>query len=322
MRVGLIVSLAAHGAILLWSVVAWPDAESFAARPIEALPVELVTIGEVTDISRGSPTAEVEPEPEPDRETVESEAEADQAGETETPSDSPAERENPSEAESAAPEPAAEPEAPDTEAAEAEAEAEPEPVPAPEQQAEAQAEPEPAPEQEQETEPQPTPTTNVVPRSKPNPPPQRSQPNQATASRSQESFDADRISSLLNKVEPSGGGTGQSQASAGIRSGGTDARMTMTELDALRSQIQQCWNPPIGARGADDLLVRVEMRLNPDGSVVGSPEVLNSSANPFFQAAADSARRAVLRCQPYNLPAEKYETWRQVRVTFDPRDLF
>ncbi|WP_018700412.1 TonB C-terminal domain-containing protein [Amorphus coralli] len=322
MRVGLIVSVAGHGAILLWSVIAWPDAESFAAKPIEALPIELVTIGEVTDISMGSPTAPVEPEPKPEVESVESESEAESAGETETPADSPAERENPSTAESAAPLPSEEPEAPAEEAAEPEAESEPEPEPAPQEEVQPEPEPEPQPEPEQQAEAEPTPSTDVVPRARPTPPPRRQQPTQSAASQSNESFDADRISALLNKVEPSGGGSGASQASAGIRSDGTNAAMTMTELDALRAQIQRCWNPPIGAQGAEDLIVTVQMALNQNGTVSGSPTITNSSSNPFFQAAADSARRAVLRCQPYNLPLEKYDTWREVRVTFDPRDLF
>ncbi len=79
---------------------------------------------------------------------------------------------------------------------------------------------------------------------------------------------------------------------------------------------------PVGAQGAEDLIVTVQMQLNENGTVSGSPEVTNSGSSPFFQAAADSARRAVLRCQPYNLPLEKYDTLREVRVTFDPRDLF
>ena len=33
------------------------------------------------------------------------------------------------------------------------------------------------------------------------------------------------------------------------------------------------------------------------------------------------SRRAVLRCQPYQLPPEKYEAWREINVNFDPREL-
>jgi hypothetical protein len=49
--------------------------------------------------------------------------------------------------------------------------------------------------------------------------------------------------------------------------------------------------------------------------------VMNSSANPTFGIAAESARRAVLRCAPYSLPAEKYDAWREVIINFDPREL-
>jgi hypothetical protein len=30
----------------------------------------------------------------------------------------------------------------------------------------------------------------------------------------------------------------------------------------------------------------------------------------------------VLSCAPYNLPADKYDTWQDVKVNFDPQDLF
>ena len=37
--------------------------------------------------------------------------------------------------------------------------------------------------------------------------------------------------------------------------------------------------------------------------------------------APESALRAVRQCAPYNLPAEKYDAWKQVKVTFDPREM-
>jgi colicin import membrane protein len=32
--------------------------------------------------------------------------------------------------------------------------------------------------------------------------------------------------------------------------------------------------------------------------------------------------RAVRRCAPYNLSAEKYDSWQEIVVTFDPREMF
>jgi hypothetical protein len=52
--------------------------------------------------------------------------------------------------------------------------------------------------------------------------------------------------------------------------------------------------------------------------VTGGPEVLNSMPHPAFAAAAQSAVRAVLACQPYDfLPIEKYDAWKDVILNFD-----
>ena len=47
-----------------------------------------------------------------------------------------------------------------------------------------------------------------------------------------------------------------------------------------------------------------------------------SGSSPFFQAAADSAVRAVFQCQPYELPSEKYALWRDMILNFDPSDMY
>lgn len=98
--------------------------------------------------------------------------------------------------------------------------------------------------------------------------------------------------------------------------------MTIAEIDALRQQIHRCWNPPVGARDADELVVQVRVLLNADGSVEAIPDAEAQGFGPFYDAVADSARRAVLSCQPYDLTASKYEFWRDLRVTLDARELF
>jgi colicin import membrane protein len=102
----------------------------------------------------------------------------------------------------------------------------------------------------------------------------------------------------------------------------TAAALSQSEIDALRAQIQACWNPPAGAMDARDIVVRVRLNLNQDGSVAAVPRVTNTGANSLFQIAAESAVRAIQRCQPYRLPIAKYEVWRDVEVTFDPREMY
>jgi colicin import membrane protein len=98
--------------------------------------------------------------------------------------------------------------------------------------------------------------------------------------------------------------------------------LSQSEIDALRAQLMTCWNPPVGVADAKDLVVIVRFALNRDGSVSGEPTVVNRDANALFQVAAESATRAVRRCQPFRLPASKYEAWRDVEVKFDPNDMF
>ncbi|MBV6658991.1 MAG: cell envelope integrity protein TolA, partial [Devosiaceae bacterium] len=135
-------------------------------------------------------------------------------------------------------------------------------------------------------------------------------------------FNADEIAALINRDENQGGGgaTDQAPATRGLASG-QDARLSESEMDALRRQIARCWNPPVGAVGAADLVVRVQMDLAENGSLRSRAQVINSSGNPSFQAAADSALRAVRRCAPYSLPFEKYAAWQNVIVNFDPREM-
>ncbi|KZL13763.1 hypothetical protein PsAD37_05154 [Pseudovibrio sp. Ad37] len=93
--------------------------------------------------------------------------------------------------------------------------------------------------------------------------------------------------------------------------------LTSDELAVFRDQIAGCWIPPHGSDG----VVRLQFDLSRSGELVGTPQVLSSGKSPEYKAAATSAVRAVARCAPYSLPAEKYETWKTVTLNFDLRDM-
>lgn len=101
--------------------------------------------------------------------------------------------------------------------------------------------------------------------------------------------------------------------------------LAMSEIDAIRQQFMKCWNVPAGARDAHNLSVLLEVRLNSDGSVMDVELAQDSGryySDTFFRAAADSAIRAVKMCSPLkNLPADKYDTWKYLELSFDPRDM-
>jgi hypothetical protein len=142
-------------------------------------------------------------------------------------------------------------------------------------------------------------------------------------------FNTDRIAALLNKIpdaanEPSPVLPSYEAPAKKVRgqSNGTQTTMSVNEIDALRSRIAQCWSPPPGGLGAGEIVVKLRLRLNEDGTLVGYPTVANNGSSPFFQAAADSAVRAVYQCQPYSLPSDKYALWRDMILNFDPSEMY
>jgi outer membrane biosynthesis protein TonB len=103
------------------------------------------------------------------------------------------------------------------------------------------------------------------------------------------------------------------------------SRLTISEEDALRRQIEQCWNPPVGSKDAQTLIVEVNIDVNADKTVANAEIVDKARYNtdPFFRAAADSAVRAVRnpKCSPLILPEGKFDQWKRIDFTFDPRDM-
>jgi outer membrane biosynthesis protein TonB len=102
-------------------------------------------------------------------------------------------------------------------------------------------------------------------------------------------------------------------------------RLTISEEDAVRRQVEQCWSPPIGARNAQTMVVQVTGDITPDG-IVQNAEVVDKSrmaTDPFYRSMGESAIRALYnpQCTPLKLPADKYEDWKHFVFTFDPRDL-
>jgi outer membrane biosynthesis protein TonB len=100
------------------------------------------------------------------------------------------------------------------------------------------------------------------------------------------------------------------------------SQLSTSEIDLVKQQIEACWNVPAGARDAQNLQPEFRVNMNADGTVLAAT-LLNSQNDPFFRAAADSARRALLNptCQPLKLPPDKYSQWQTFTITFDPKDI-
>jgi outer membrane biosynthesis protein TonB len=287
------ISAALHTAILLFALVAFPAAK-MEHMPLVAIPIDLATPAEVTKIKAG---------------TKDAKDDAPLAGK-------PKEKK---------------PEAVKEAADKAEQ--------APEEKPKAEQKPEPEvkkPEPPKEAAPKPEAKKPEVKQADAKKPEEKKpvKPKQAAAAKpkakpaAKRDFNTDRIAALLNKIPdatdepmpvlPSEDAPSQVRG----QSSGTEMTMSVNEIDALRARIAQCWSPPPGGLGADRIVVKLRLKLNEDGTLVGYPAIANRGASPFFQAAADSAVRAVYQCQPYTLPSEKYALWRDLILNFDPSDMY
>lgn len=354
MKTGLTTSVVMHAALLAFGLFTLKAPHTLEAANIEALPVDIVPVSDISQIQQGDKKAPMKekasPKPTVKKTVVDN---AQNVGENDvdlkTPP-TPEARPKPVEATSTPPpqpKPAPQP------VKEVKREAPPKPKPEPAPVPATQKAPEPQP--KHEVKPDPVKQTTVaenpdadsvkLPDSAPSPD-SRPQPPQAETAKAPEHKKAekpaeqkiarqqseakkddtlDKVAALLNKEKPSGGGAKRSTETASL--GGehttTGQKLTQSEMDALRGQIEKCWNVPAGAEDAKDLKVSVKFRLDKSGALEGMPQIVSGGGGDGVQrAAAESARRAVMQCAPYNLPADKYQAWADVIVNFDPSDMF
>jgi outer membrane biosynthesis protein TonB len=280
------ISAALHTAILLWVLVAFPAAKI--DQQLVSIPIDLATPSEVTKLKAG--TKDVKDDAPLAGKPKEKQPEAVKEVEAKKPEQTAA----------------------------VEQKSEPEPKPKPqEKKADTSKPAAPKPEAKKPEEKPAKQKEAEAPPKKPAPP------------KPKRDFNTDRIAALLNKIPDAASEAApvlpsDDPAPKKVRgqSNGTEMTMSVNEIDALRARIAQCWSPPPGGLGAEQIVVKLRMKLNEDGTLVGYPTVANSGGSSFFQAAADSAVRAVYQCQPYTLPSDKYALWRDMILNFDPSDMY
>ena len=308
MRGGMISSTLLHLAVLVVIAIGLPDF----GRDLEVappIPVEIATIDELTrpkpsETARPLPKA-VEPPEEPQEIPQAPPPPPRQAAPPPPPPPAPAPPAPEPQQQAALPEPT--PPAP---------EPEPEPLPLPEP----EAKPEPEEEAKEELKPEP-------PAPRPN---RKPQVKLAKKPEKKEEPKVDPLASILQNVEKlkdeqparrqEKTEEPRPQATAALPS----QPMTVSERDAIMQQIIPCWNPPVGAPNAEELIVEISASLNQDGSLQRAQVVdgLRLGRDRFYRAAAEAALRAVKRCTPLQrLPVRKYSEWRQMTLVFDPSEM-
>ena len=98
----------------------------------------------------------------------------------------------------------------------------------------------------------------------------------------------------------------------------------VSEIDILKKHISEYWSPPIGASGAENLIVDIFMEFNKEGFILKAEWVNKgfNSNNSFYRAAANAAIRAVKDAEPMPLPLSKFSQWKTLTLRFDPKKMF
>ncbi|GHG84209.1 hypothetical protein [Pseudodonghicola xiamenensis] len=117
------------------------------------------------------------------------------------------------------------------------------------------------------------------------------------------------------------GGAGETRAPA--RGAPAGPPLSAGEKESLRVAVSACWNVGSLSSAALSTTVTVAVSLTPDGKPeIGTIRMVDSSGGDERSAkqAFDAARRAIIRCgsKGYTLPADKYDQWRDIEMTFNP----
>jgi len=142
-------------------------------------------------------------------------------------------------------------------------------------------------------------------------------------------LDVTTISQLLSKEAPQARASTARELTRTAALGAPNAsaaQMSPSMWDSLdslmREQYKKCWSY-IGLN-AQKYVAQIRVRYAQDGSLQAEPGLLNPPSDPNLRNLADSAMRAVRRCNPMHIPAAYmpyYEQWKARVVRFDPEDM-
>jgi hypothetical protein len=314
-------SAALHGTLLAMLLLGVAAAPKFADTP-EAIPIETVSISELNQIANGEkdakpapPATPSPPLPPPDL----------RASTEPTPPPAP----------TPPPKPEAAPTPPPMTPPKAEA---PPPKPAPPPKADTTPSPDAEPLPPERPQPPAPPTPKVAIQEAPVQPPVRpkftdsppEKPKEPTPEKPKptHAFDPNSIAKLIGQGKtPTAAPTQTASATPQGLPHHDAPHMSMSMASALDAWLTEsylnCWTPPPGMPEGDTYVAQIKVVFNSDGSLSGRPVLLNPPSDRAWRAHAESAMRAVRKCDPLKVPAEYmpfFDQWKIETIHFDPRE--
>jgi colicin import membrane protein len=300
----LVASVVLHVLVIGWGLVSF-SSKAFESMPEESLPVDIISSDQLAKVTAGMKTGKKE-NPKP---LVEKVAEAkpvdDAVGKI---------SEKPPVVTDTSPPPTPKVEKP--------VEKKPDP---PKPVAESKPKEEPKPIEKKPDPPKVDPIAEALKKEEKKPPPKpvaHAAAPQPPKPKAERTFDQSKIAALLDKRDPSRqaitGDTLNSNAALGL-SKGKAADNSATWGTMFQSQVERCWKKPFGGIESQNPEAVFEIKLKRDGTLESAPVPEGSPSTPYLRVYQESALRAIIECQPYNLPAAFFDEWKYFSPVFTER---
>ncbi len=301
----LVASVALHVLVIGWGLVTF-STKAFESIPEETLPVDIISSDQLAKVTAGMKTGKKE-NPKP---LVEKVAEA-------KPADDAVGKisEKPPVVTDTSPPPVPKVE-------DKPVEKKPDP---PKPVAEAKPKEEPKPIEKKPDPPKVDPIAEALKKEEKKPPPKpqaRAAPPPPPKPKAERTFDQSKIAALLDKRDPTRaaltGETLNSNAALGLAHGKA-ADNSATWGSMFKEQVERCWKKPYGGIESQNPEVAFEIKLKRDGTLESAPVPEGSPSTPYLRVYQESALRAIIECQPYNLPAAFFDEWKYFAPVFTER---
>lgn len=99
------------------------------------------------------------------------------------------------------------------------------------------------------------------------------------------------------------------------------AKIEASAVETFRAHLRKCSQMPPNITAADKVKIVLRVALTPAGSLISAPVLIEASASPKGPYLMQAAIKALQACQPYDmLPADKYNEWRVLDLSFTPQN--
>ena len=99
--------------------------------------------------------------------------------------------------------------------------------------------------------------------------------------------------------------------------------VSISEMDLVLQQLRSCFNPRAGTQIVGDEMVKISAKIDREANVrKDTVQIIDtniSNSNPYYEAITESAVATLYNplCSKLKLPLDKYESWKDLKITID-----